>query len=197
MKNYWASDVTPLTLHKESSGLLPELDCDWCVTWPRAKTWVCPWWDQTLAPSHRHNGSGARCTQGPPGARRGQSWHRRPSRPVMGRSSDGVEPGHTPRPRVGRRVRMLLSFQRPSHLFGRGSFSGRARGPDGSRGGPLSIARNVRRKAGEHPRRPPPAAEDSGIWARRPPGSRWTSCRTARRVPAGAQTGRFEAAPGA
>jgi hypothetical protein len=46
-------------------------------------------------------------------------WHRR-SRTREGRSSDGVEPGHTPRPRVGRRVRMLLSFQRPSHLSGRG-----------------------------------------------------------------------------
>jgi hypothetical protein len=41
-----------------------------------------------------------------------------------GWSSDGVEPGHTPRPRVGRRVRMLLSFQRPSHLFGRGFLPG-------------------------------------------------------------------------
>src|SRR5436305_15164251 len=41
-------------------------------------------------------------------------------RPARGRSSDGVEPGHTSRPRVGRKVRMLLSFQRPSHLFGEG-----------------------------------------------------------------------------
>jgi hypothetical protein len=50
-------------------------------------------------------------------ARRGQSWHRRPlatrKRADLG---DGVEPGHTPRPKIGRRVRMLLSFQRPSHL---------------------------------------------------------------------------------
>jgi hypothetical protein len=48
----------------------------------------------------------------------------------MGRSSDGVEPGHTPRPRVGRRVRMLLSFQRPSHLFREGFL---LRGTPGSR----------------------------------------------------------------
>jgi hypothetical protein len=41
------------------------------------------------------------------------------------RADDGVEPGHTPRPRVGREVRMLLSFQRPSHLFGRGFLSSR------------------------------------------------------------------------
>ena len=35
--------------------------------------------------------------------------------PASGPPGDGVEPGHTLRPRVGRRVRMLLSFQRPSH----------------------------------------------------------------------------------
>ena len=33
------------------------------------------------------------------------------------RPSDGVEPGHIYRPGSGRRVCMLLSFQRPSHLF--------------------------------------------------------------------------------
>jgi len=33
---------------------------------------------------------------GPANARRGQSWHRRPSRPTRDRPrSDGVEPGHT------------------------------------------------------------------------------------------------------
>src|SRR5438270_2575948 len=35
-------------------------------------------------------------------------------------SSDGVEPGHTPRPRDRPKVRMLLSFQRPSHRFWKG-----------------------------------------------------------------------------
>src|SRR5437588_12311371 len=40
--------------------------------------------------------------------------------PTRGSAGDGVEPGPTPRPRVGREVRMLLSFQRPSRLSGRG-----------------------------------------------------------------------------
>jgi hypothetical protein len=58
-----------------------------------------------------------------PGRKTGFSiWHRRRSPGPQGAGRcDGVEPGHTPRPRVGRRVRMLLSFQRPSHLFGEGS----------------------------------------------------------------------------
>ena len=62
-----------------------------------------------------------------------------------GRSIDGVEPGHTPRPRVGRRVRMLLSFQRPSHLFGRGFLlRGAPENRTGSRSGPMSIAPHSR-----------------------------------------------------
>jgi hypothetical protein len=47
--------------------------------------------------------------------------------PRTGRSGDGVEPGHTSRPKGRSRVRMLLSFQRPSHLFGRGFLSCGAR----------------------------------------------------------------------
>jgi hypothetical protein len=53
-------------------------------------------------------------------ARRGQFWHRRSSAPTRERPSDGVEPGHIFRPGSGRRVCMLLSFQRPSHRFWRG-----------------------------------------------------------------------------
>ena len=46
-----------------------------------------------------------------------------------------------PRPRVGRRVRMLLSFQRPSHLFGKGIPSqGASENRLRSRSGPVSIA---------------------------------------------------------
>jgi hypothetical protein len=41
------------------------------------------------------------------------------STPRKERSSDGVEPGHISRPGFGRRVCMLLSFQRPSHRFWR------------------------------------------------------------------------------
>ena len=44
---------------------------------------------------------------------------------------DGVEPGHTPRPKIGRRVRMLLSFQRPSPpLQKEASFPGALRDRD-------------------------------------------------------------------
>ena len=75
-----------------------------------------------------------------PGTQDGVSiWHRRRPAARKGRRSDGVEPGHTPRPRFGRRVRMLLSFQRPSHLAGRG-FLPRARPRFRPRSGHMSIA---------------------------------------------------------
>ena len=48
--------------------------------------------------------------------------------PSRERSSDGVEPGHISRPGSGRGGCMLLSFQRPSHLFREGILlQGRAR----------------------------------------------------------------------
>ncbi len=102
--------------HKESSGLQPAIEAR-----PkphrdaREKTWADPWWDLALAPL-----AGGPMYTWAPDARRGQSWHRRPSNPARGRSFDGVEPGHTLRSGFDRRVRMLLSFQRPSHRFGRG-----------------------------------------------------------------------------
>src|SRR6266480_4870345 len=60
-------------------------------------------------------------------------------------AQDGVEPGHTPRPRGRPKVRMLLSFQRPSHLFWKGGSFPRGALPgtgigSGPRGGPASIA---------------------------------------------------------
>jgi hypothetical protein len=92
VKNCSAADQRPTTAHKESSkGSAHE----WAVF--RA----CHFGGQALRPHE-----GARCTQGAPGRRRGQSWHRRPnvpangvSQPKKGRSGDGVEPGHTTRPR--------------------------------------------------------------------------------------------------
>ncbi len=56
------------------------------------------------------------------GARRGTSILAPPcARTPTGSGYDGVEPGHTPRSGDSdRRVRMLLSFQRPSHLSGGG-----------------------------------------------------------------------------
>jgi hypothetical protein len=59
--------------------------------------------------------------KGPRSARRGSIfWHRRLGDSNLSRAGDGFEPGHTPRPRDRSRVRMLLSFQRPSHLFRKG-----------------------------------------------------------------------------
>ena len=64
---------------------------------------------------------GARCTQRAPERKTGSILE--PPFEVLlreERPSDGVEPGHISRPGFGRRVCMLLSFQRPSHRFWRG-----------------------------------------------------------------------------
>ena len=80
---------------------------------------------------------------------------RRPGRPttasnldtLLGRGND-------------REVRMLLSFQRPSHLFKKGFPSqGRIQEPSGSRSGPVSIAPKSRAVEGPRFR---PAATDPG-----------------------------------
>jgi hypothetical protein len=77
-------------------------------------------------------------------ARRGQSWHRRsssPMRPVERRRRTWTHSSAEGRPKV----RMLLSFQRPSHLFWKGgsfplgALPGTGIG-SGPRGGPTSIA---------------------------------------------------------
>jgi hypothetical protein len=99
---------------------------------PRA----CPWRDQTHASSR-----GDPCTPRVPGRMTGfQSGTVAISGPQGAGRCDGVEPGHTPRPRVGRRVRMLLSFQRPSHLSGRGFLPTAHPEPFRFRSGPVSIA---------------------------------------------------------
>jgi hypothetical protein len=88
----------------------------------------------------RSRRSGARCTRRAPERKTG-SILAPPFRPADETGDGGVEPGHTSRPRFGRRVRMLLSFQRPSHLFGRGILLGGAPGSEARpRGGPTSIA---------------------------------------------------------
>ena len=91
----------------------------------------------------------ARCTRRAPERKTGSILAPPSERPSRGACpSDGVEPGHTPRPRVGRRVRMLLSFQRPSHLFKKGFLlRGTPGSRTGSRGGPMSIARNRRMRS--------------------------------------------------
>jgi hypothetical protein len=133
-----------------------------------SESWACPWWDQALAPTARP-ARGQDETASPAGragvlepdvheglqsARRGQFWHRRSSCSPRGeRPSDGVEPGHIFRPGSGRRVCMLLSFQRPSHRFWRGILlRGAPRCLNRTGGGPTSIALNTdvvakRRKA--------------------------------------------------
>jgi hypothetical protein len=62
----------------------------------------------------------ARCTRRASGRKTGSILAPPFECPKKGMSSDGVEPGHTPRPRGRPKVRMLLSFQRPSHLFWKG-----------------------------------------------------------------------------
>ena len=132
-----------------------ECDRKLCRGRTGSESWVCPWWDQTLAPTVRRHEAGTE----PPThrqSRRGRSpMYTKGSgaqdgvnsgtavraAPRRERPSGGVEPGHTSRPRDGRRVCMLLSFQRPSHLFWKGIFLRGAPGSlDRSRGGPTSIA---------------------------------------------------------
>ena len=101
-------------LHKESSGRLP------CHRRAQrglvvGKTLGLSLADQALAPlvEAAYTASLGRKTGSislPP--THGPSW---------GCLGDGVEPGHTQsQPGVAEMVRMLLSFQRPSHLFGEG-----------------------------------------------------------------------------
>jgi hypothetical protein len=73
--------------------------------------------------------AGAQSTQGAPERKTGSILA--PPFEVLPkeRSSDGVEPGHIFRPRFGRRVCMLLSFQRPSHLFRKAIFLRMRPGP--------------------------------------------------------------------
>ena len=101
-------------------------------------------------------GSGPCATRGEPGTQwaPGRKTGSILAPPSVGQrpSSDGVEPGHTPRPRIGREVRMLLSFQRPSHLLGRVVLpDGTLRLRTGTRGGQMMIAlRCVLRQPPEH-----------------------------------------------
>jgi hypothetical protein len=138
VKNCSAADPEgTTTAHKESSkGSAHE----WAVF--RA----CHFGGQALRPHE-----GARCTQGAPGRRRGQSWHRRPnvpangvSQPKKGRPDDGVEPGHTSRPRDRSKCAHAVEFSktvaplRMGFPFQWGASAGtKSRFP---RSGPMSIA---------------------------------------------------------
>jgi hypothetical protein len=114
--------------HKESSGITTRSsDRKLCRGRRRVMSWVCPWWDQTLAP-----GTPGIC-RGAAGPRAGV---RSPMYTVGSRRKTGsilAPPFELVRKRtvratasnldthldrgIGRKVRMLLSFQRPSHLF--------------------------------------------------------------------------------
>ena len=110
----------------------------------RAKTWVCPWGDQTLAPL----AGGPMYTVGLPtqdGVNLGTAV--RTTRQA-GQSSDGVEPGHTPRPRDRSKGAHAVEFSKTVAPLQEGASSSGARPGTGigSRGGPMSIARRRRRR---------------------------------------------------
>jgi hypothetical protein len=103
---------------------------------------------------HRHRrpkpGVWSSRTPRAPDARRGQSWHRRLSRSAKRTKATAASNLDTLLGRGNdREVRMLLSFQRPSHLFKKGFPSqGRIQEPSGSRSGPVSIAPKSRAVGG-------------------------------------------------
>ena len=104
------------TAHKESSGITTR---GWPATsWRRATS-------KNLGLSLVGRGPCATSRRpdvhgGPPDARRGQSWHRRPSDPERVDRATASNLDTLLDRGIGRSVRMLLSFQRPSHLFKRG-----------------------------------------------------------------------------
>ena len=100
-----------------------------------------------------------------PDARRGQSWHRRLSRSAERTKATAASNLDTLLGRGNdREVRMLLSFQRPSHLFKKGFPSqGRIQEPSGSRSGPVSIAPKSRAVEASQFRR---AATDPALLSR-------------------------------
>ena len=124
MKNYSASDMKPLTVHKESSGKLQLANQRTESNRSTSKTLGLSWQIRPLRPTEppaEPADLGSSMYTGSSEAQDGVNLGTvDASDPMMGRPFDGVEPGHTPRPRVGREVRMLLSFQRPSRLSGRG-----------------------------------------------------------------------------
>ena len=142
----------------------------------RSESWACPWWDQTLAPTVRRHIAGTDTApsankgrelepdvhRGLRSARRGQFWHRR-SRCSPREAFERRRRTWThPRPGFGRRVCMLLSFQRPSHLFQEGDPpQGRARvlEPVPGRTDEYS-AQNRRRRKGDASRVGGPLVQD-------------------------------------
>jgi hypothetical protein len=204
VKNCSAADPEgTTTAHKESSkGSAHE----WAVF--RA----CHFGGQALRPHE-----GARCTQGAPGRRRGQSWHRRPnvpangvSQPKKGRSGDGVEPGHTTRPRNRSKSAHAVEFSktvaplRMGFPFQWGTSAGtESRFP---RSGPRSIAPDQGRvearfhRRSQQSTRSPGRSPSGSVAGRRnrsaPPAAR-SPARAARRPAESTPTGRSAPLAGA
>jgi hypothetical protein len=93
-----------------------------------------------IGPLHPHEG--AQCTQGlrgQDGVNLGTAGRATPKRR---RSSDGVEPGHTPRPRIRSKGAHAVEFSKTVAPLQEGSppQTARPRAKPGSRGGPTSIA---------------------------------------------------------
>jgi hypothetical protein len=88
-----------------------------------------------------HPHEGARCTQWAPGCKTGSILAPSALRPASGAIESTASNLDTLLDRgFGRRVRMLLSFQRPSHRFRRDFLLRGVRDPGlGSRSGPISI----------------------------------------------------------
>src|SRR6185437_11999364 len=115
--------LTPPTFHKESSENYNPLTQVTVSLTPRAKLRACPWRDQTHAPlGHRLR----RTMVGSPMYTKGSEAQDEVNLGTV--DSKRPNEGSPVRRRrtwthisteVGRRVCMLLSFQRPSHLFGR------------------------------------------------------------------------------
>jgi hypothetical protein len=106
VKNYFRRGVVkPPTVHKESSKGPPTNGRVFRACLGRSGP----------APSR-----GKLRTPTLPGRRRGQSWHRRPRGPVNGPAGDGVEPGHTLRPKGRSKGAHAVEFSKTVALFGRG-----------------------------------------------------------------------------
>ena len=100
-------------LHKESSRSNPpeRTTPPSAVGGPRA----CPWRDQTHASSR-----GDPCTPRVPGRMTGFQSGTADRRPAKGRSSDGVEPGHTPRPKGRSKGAHAVEFSKTVAPLGEG-----------------------------------------------------------------------------
>jgi len=112
LRRFSGAPACASTPHKESSGRFARdgsaLSASSRCAARRAKPWACPWWDQALAPtrgSSKYTPSsgaqdGVNLGTVVPETRKASRW------------GDGVEPGHTPRPRVRSRCAHAVEFSK-------------------------------------------------------------------------------------